>query len=113
MNDCLFCKIIAGEIPCKKAYEDESVLAFHDIAPRAPIHILFVPKTHMPDAAAINDDNAALVGHILACMAKVARELGVADCYKVVSNCGEGAGQTVKHLHFHLLAGGDMSNIVI
>ena len=105
MNDCLFCKIIAGDIPSKKVYEDELCFAFYDISPMAPMHFLVVPKLHLTSCAEITADNAAVVGHIFAVIAKLAKELGFADGYRVVTNCGELAGQTVKHLHFHVLSG--------
>ncbi|MBE6936601.1 MAG: histidine triad nucleotide-binding protein [Ruminococcaceae bacterium] len=104
--DCIFCKIIAGEIPSTKVYEDERVLAFRDIAPMAPTHILVIPKEHIPSFAYINEENAPLVAHILAVAAKIAREEGLEEGgYRIVSNCGDDAGQTVKHLHFHILGG--------
>ena len=105
MNDCLFCKIIAGDIPSKKVYEDELCYAFYDISPLAPTHFLVVPKLHLASAAEITPENAAVVGHIYAVIAKLARELGFAEGFRVVTNCGEAAGQTVHHLHFHVLAG--------
>ena len=105
MSDCLFCKIIAGEIPSKKVYEDEICFAFYDISPLAPIHFLVVPKQHLASAAEISPENEAVIGHIYSVIARLARELGYADGYRVVTNCGEAAGQTVRHLHFHVLAG--------
>ena len=105
MNDCLFCKIIAGEIPSKKVYEDELCFAFYDIAPLAPTHFLVVPKKHLASAAEIGEEDATLVGHIYAVIARLAKELGFAEGFRVVTNCGERAGQTVHHLHFHVLAG--------
>lgn len=102
--DCLFCKIAAGEIPCKKVYEDEQVLAFYDIEPKAPVHVLFIPKIHLAGVRDITPENAAVVGHILSVFPVVAAQLGVTD-YRVVSNNGAQAGQSVQHLHFHLLAG--------
>ncbi len=104
MNDCIFCKIIAGEIPSKKVYEDELCYAFYDIAPMAPKHFLVVPKEHLSAASEITEDNAAVVGHIFAVIAKLTKELDF-DGFRVVTNCGEIAGQTVKHLHFHVLGG--------
>lgn len=104
--DCLFCKIIKGEIPSKKVYEDEYCYAFEDIAPAAPVHILFVPKEHIESVAKISAENSALVGKIYEAISKVAKEKGLEeDGYRVVSNCGKNAGQTVFHLHFHLLGG--------
>ncbi|MEE1012696.1 MAG: histidine triad nucleotide-binding protein [Clostridia bacterium] len=104
--DCLFCKIIAGEIPSTKIYEDEQVYAFLDIDPQAPTHIILIPKEHIPSANALTDGNAAVVGHIFAVAAKLAKEQGFAEKgYRIVNNCGEDGGQTVGHLHFHLLAG--------
>lgn len=105
MNDCIFCKIIAGEIPSKKLYEDELCLAFYDIQPLAPQHFLVIPKEHLTGVNEINSDNAALVGHIFAVIAKLTAQLNFSDGYRVVTNCGEDAGQTVKHLHFHVLGG--------
>ena len=105
MDNCIFCKIIAGDIPSKKVYEDELCYAFYDINPLAPVHFLVVPKQHIGSAAEINEENAALVGHIYAVIAKLAKELGIAEGFRVVTNCGADAGQTVHHLHFHVLAG--------
>lgn len=105
MENCIFCKIIAGEIPSKKVYEDDLCLAFYDIQPLAPQHFLVVPKAHIAAANEITEENAALVGHIFAVIAKLTAQLGFADGFRVVTNCGEDAGQTVKHLHFHVLGG--------
>ena len=105
MSDCLFCKIIAGEIPSTKVYEDELVLAFRDIAPQAPTHILVIPKVHIGSVAEVTAENSAVVAHIFEVIAKVAEAQGLADGYRVVSNCGPDAGQTVPHLHFHILGG--------
>ncbi len=102
--DCLFCKIIAGEIPSKKVYEDDKIFAFYDIAPAAPTHFLVVPKAHIAGASAITAENADLVGYIYAKIAQITKEMGITS-YRVVTNCGEEAGQTVFHLHFHVLAG--------
>lgn len=104
--DCLFCKIIAGEIPSAKVYEDDLVYGFLDIDPQAPTHIILIPKAHIPSANELTEENAGVVGHIFAVAAKVAKEQGFADSgYRIVNNCGEDGGQTVGHLHFHLLAG--------
>ena len=105
MMDCLFCKIAAGEIPSTKVYEDEQILAFRDIAPQAPTHILVIPKCHIPSVAQIPAENAALVAHIFTVIPKIARQEGLDNGYRVVSNCGSDAGQTVAHLHFHILGG--------
>lgn len=105
MSDCLFCKIIAGEIPSTKVYEDDRVLAFRDIAPQAPTHILVIPKTHIPSVAAVTAENADLIAHIFTVIPTIARGEGLENGYRVVSNCGEDAGQTVPHLHFHILGG--------
>lgn len=105
MNDCIFCKIINGDIPSKKVYEDELCFAFYDIAPLAPTHFLVVPKQHIASAAEITEENASLVGHVYTVIAKLAAELGFAEGFRVVTNCGADAGQTVHHLHFHVLAG--------
>ena len=106
---CLFCRIIAGEIPSAKVYEDETVLAFRDIAPQAPTHILVIPKAHIPSAAAITPENSAVVAHIFEVIAEIARQEGLDDGFRVISNCGEHAGQTVQHLHFHILGGRKLS----
>ena len=108
MSDCLFCKIANGEIPSNKVYEDAVCLAFRDIDPQAPTHVLVIPKAHRASCAQVNEDNAALVGHMFTVIAKVAKEQGL-DSYRVVSNCGEQAGQSVPHLHFHVLGGRDMT----
>ena len=102
--DCLFCKMVAGEIPVNKVYEDEQVLAFHDIDPQAPVHFLVIPKQHLDSPAAITEENAVLVGHIFAVIAKLAGELGLESGYRVVTNCGADGGQRVQHLDFHVLA---------
>lgn len=110
MPDCLFCRIIAREIPSKKVYEDEQCYAFYDIDPQAPTHFLVVPKAHIQSAAAITAENEAVVGHIFTVIARLAGELGFAGRgYRVVSNIGEQGQQTVPHLHFHVLAGRDMT----
>lgn len=109
--DCLFCKIVAGEIPSSKVYEDDQILAFRDIAPAAPVHVLFIPKTHIAGVRDITADNAAVVAHIFATIPQVAKELGVTD-YRVVSNNGADAGQTVHHLHIHLLGGATLGGMV-
>ena len=109
MENCLFCKIIAGDIPSTKVYEDDSVLAFRDIAPQAPTHILVIPKTHIASVAEITAENSGVVAHIFAVIAKVAAQEGLEKGYRVVSNCGDHAGQTVHHLHFHILGGKQLS----
>ena len=106
MEDCLFCKIVAGDIPSTKVYEDDRVYAFNDIEPQAPIHIIIVPKMHISSSNELTDDNAEVIGHIFAVAAKIAKEKGFAEKgWRIVNNCGEDGGQTVGHIHFHLLAG--------
>ena len=105
MENCLFCKIVAGEIPSTKVYEDDKILAFRDISPMAPTHILVIPKCHVPSVAAITEENASVVAHIFAKIPQIAKEEGLENGYRVVSNCGDDAGQTVHHLHFHVLGG--------
>lgn len=107
--DCLFCKIIAGEIPSTKVYEDDKVLAFRDIAPKAPTHILVIPKTHIAGVDEITPENSAIVSHIFEMIAKIAKDEGLDGGYRVVSNIGEDGGQTVRHLHFHILGGKKLS----
>lgn len=109
MFDCLFCKIIAGSIPSNKVYEDELIFAFRDIAPQAPTHILVVPKEHIPDCNGITEENSAVVAHIFSVIPKIAAAEGLTGGYRVVSNCGADAGQTVQHLHFHILGGKTLS----
>ena len=103
--NCIFCKIIAGEIPSSKAYEDEYCYAFYDINPQAPTHILVIPKLHVPSMDGINAENSVYVAKIFEVIPKIAAEAGLANGYRVISNCGEDACQTVKHLHFHILGG--------
>lgn len=104
--DCLFCKIISGDIPSTKVYEDQKVYAFLDIEPQAPTHIIIVPKEHIPSANQIDDENCEVVGHIFKVAAILAKEQGFAENgYRIVNNCGKDGGQTVGHIHFHLLAG--------
>ena len=109
MEDCIFCKIIKGEIPSEKVYEDENVLAFRDIQPTAPIHILIIPKKHITNLMEIAPEDSALMGKIVEAMQKVAKQLGVDEKgFRIISNCGPDSGQEVMHLHFHLLAGRKM-----
>jgi len=103
--DCLFCKIIAGDIPSTKVYEDELVYAFRDIAPQAPTHILVIPKAHIDSVDGITAENSAVVAHIFQVIPQIAAAEGLSGGYRVVSNCGADAGQTVFHLHFHILGG--------
>ncbi len=109
MSDCLFCKIIAGDIPSTKVYEDETVYAFRDINPQAPTHILVIPKTHIASVSGICPDNSAVVAHIFEVIPAIAEAEGLTNGYRVVSNCGPDAGQTVHHLHFHILGGKELS----
>ena len=103
--DCLFCKIVNGDIPSSKVYEDELVFAFRDIEPQAPTHILIIPKAHIKSVAEITAENSGVVAHIFEVAAKIAKDEGLNDGYRIVTNCGDNAGQTVKHLHFHLMGG--------
>ena len=113
MNDCLFCKIIAGEIPSSKVFENESVFAFRDINPQAPVHILVVPKTHIACADDINAENAVCVSDCFQAITEIAAGEGLKDGYRVINNCGEAAGQTVRHLHFHLIGGRVLSEKIV
>lgn len=105
MSDCLFCKIVRGEIPSEKVYEDELVYVFKDIAPTAPVHLLVIPKEHISKLDEVDEKNSAVIAHIYEVIAKLSKDLDLSDGFRVVSNCGESAGQTVFHIHFHLLAG--------
>lgn len=106
MSDCLFCKIIAGEIPSSKVYEDEFVYAFNDISPEAPVHVLIVPKEHIASANDITEENADVLAKIFLVAKKIAKDMNISEGgYRIVNNCGDDGGQSVKHLHFHLLGG--------
>ena len=107
--DCIFFFFVKGEIPSTKIYEDETVLAFADIAPTAPIDYLIIPKEHIRSAAEITPENSAVIAHIFEVIAKLSKDLKLDDGFRVVNNCGDCAGQTVKHLHFHLLGGRDFT----
>lgn len=104
MADCLFCKIAEGSIPSNKLYEDERCLAFYDIDPQAPVHFLVIPKAHIDGADVLTEENAGIVAHIFTVIAKLAKELSLEKGYRVVTNVGEDGGQSVRHLHFHVLA---------
>lgn len=106
--DCLFCEIVKGNIPSSKVYEDEYVYAFRDINPQAPVHILAVPKVHIPSADAINAENSAYVSAIFEAIPKIAASEGLSGGYRIISNCGDDACQSVKHLHFHILGGAQL-----
>ena len=113
MNDCIFCKIVKGEIPSTKVYEDELIFAFRDINPAAPEHILIIPKEHICCANKLDETHKDLIGHIVLTATKLAKDLGFAENgYRILNNCGEDAGQTVFHLHFHLLAGDKFEHLV-
>ena len=107
--DCLFCKIIAGEIPSSKVYEDEWVYAFRDIAPQAPVHVLVIPKTHIASANDVTAENADILSHIFEAIPKIAALENLTGGYRIVSNVGADACQSVKHLHFHILGGKQLS----
>jgi histidine triad (HIT) family protein len=108
MNDCLFCKIVSGEIPTKKVYEDEHTYAFEDIDPKAPTHVLVVPKQHIRGLKEATAEQADLIGRCHLTAAQIARQRGIEDGYRTVLNVGPGAGQSVFHLHVHLLGGRDL-----
>lgn len=110
--DCIFCKIIAGEIPSKKVYEDEHCFAFYDINPQSDTHFLVVPKAHLASANEITAENAAVIAHIFTVIPKICKDLGLAS-YRIINNCGTGAGQTVLHLHFHVLSGGNLGERLV
>lgn len=113
MSDCLFCKIAAGEIPSTKVFENDAVLAFRDINPQAPVHILVIPKAHIASAAEITAENAGAVAECFKAIAEIAKQENLTDGFRVISNVGEAAGQTVKHLHFHILAGVQMGEKIL
>ena len=106
MENCIFCKIVNGEIPSNKIYEDDKVYAFRDISPEAPTHFLVIPKEHITSANEINEENSKIIAHIFVVINKIVRELGIDDTgYRIVNNCGKDGGQTVGHIHFHILGG--------
>jgi histidine triad (HIT) family protein len=107
--DCLFCRIVAGEIPSDRVHEDDDVIAFRDIAPRAPTHVLVIPRRHIPDAHALTESDGDLLAKLFTVVRQVADEEGLANGYRVVTNVGPESGQTVFHLHLHLLGGRPMA----
>ena len=111
--DCLFCKIVAGDIPSSKVYEDEYAYAFRDINPQAPVHILIVPKEHIPSVDGINSSNSAVVAKIFEAIPKIAAQEDLGGGYRVISNCGDNACQSVKHLHFHIVGGAQLSEQMV
>ncbi len=108
MEDCIFCKIAAGEIPSKKVYEDADMLAFYDINPMAKVHVLVIPKTHIENVDAVTEENAAVVARIFSKIGDIAASAGIQNGYRVISNCGPDAKQSVMHLHFHILGGQEL-----
>lgn len=114
MEDCIFCKIIKGEIPSEKVYEDDEVLAFKDIQPAAPIHVLIIPKKHITNLMEVSEEDSELMGKIVETIQKIAKQLGIAEKgFRIISNCGPDSGQEVMHLHFHLLAGRTMGPKIV
>lgn len=103
--DCIFCKIANGSIPSKKVYEDDKILAFYDLEPQAPVHVLVIPKEHICCADELNEENSKIVGYIFSKVPQIAKLLNLENGYRIVNNCKEDGGQTVFHLHFHLLGG--------
>lgn len=113
MENCLFCKIIAGDIPSSKVYEDEKVFAFRDINPQAPVHVLVVPKQHIDSANDVTEDNLDSVAACFRAIPAIAASEGLTEGYRVINNCGKAAGQTVMHLHFHLIGGRELSERIV
>ncbi|MBR1483430.1 MAG: histidine triad nucleotide-binding protein [Ruminococcus sp.] len=113
MNDCIFCKIIDGSIPSRKVYEDDKILAFYDLEPQAPVHVLVVPKLHIACADEITEDNVDYIAHIFAKIPAIAQSLGLENGYRIVNNCGEHGCQSVKHLHFHILGGTQLAGRMV
>jgi histidine triad (HIT) family protein len=108
-EDCLFCKIVAGTIPCNKVYEDDAILAFHDIAPAAPVHVLIIPKKHIDSMNEVTAEDLPLISDIHRVAIELAKQLGIAESgYRLINNCGPDSGQAVQHLHYHLLGGGKL-----
>ena len=113
MENCLFCKIVAGTIPSTKVYEDDSILAFRDINPQAPVHVLVIPKVHIQDTNGVTAENSAAVAHIFEVIPQIAKAEGLENGYRVVSNCGADGCQSVLHLHFHILGGKKLSEQMV
>jgi len=111
-EDCIFCKIVRGEIPCRKVYEDDELLAFHDINPVAPVHFMLVPKLHLASLMVAEESHAALLGRMLLLGAKLAQEQGLENGFRTVINTGKGGGQEVFHLHIHIIGGGNIPPMV-
>ena len=109
MKNCLFCKIVAGTIPSSKVYEDDKILAFKDINPQAPVHVLVIPKTHIASVDEISEENSGIIAYIFENIPQIAKIAGLKNGYRVISNCGPDACQTVPHLHFHILGGAQLS----
>lgn len=103
--DCIFCKIVKGEIPSNKAYEDENILAFHDIAPQAPVHVIVIPKAHIQSANEITAENSDVIAKIFEAIPKIAADCGLTNGYRIITNIGDDGCQSVKHIHFHILGG--------
>lgn len=112
-NDCIFCAIAAGEIPSTKVYEDENIYAFRDINPQAPVHVVIIPKCHIESADYINEENASLIADIFTVIPKIAAAENLKNGYRIINNCGEDGGQSVKHLHFHLLGGAKLTEKIV
>ena len=111
--DCIFCKIANGEIPSNKVYEDETVVAFHDIAPQTPVHVIVIPRQHIACAADITEENSAVIAHIFEVISKLAKELGLDNGFRIINNCGADGGQTVGHIHFHILGGKKLGEKIV
>lgn len=112
MSDCLFCRIARGEIPCRKVYEDDELMAFHDINPAAPVHILLIPKLHLASLAEAEESHAALLGRMMVRLPALAKEQGLHSGFRTVINTGPGGGQEVMHLHIHVIGGGNIPPMV-
>ena len=114
MEECIFCKIINGQVPSEKVYEDDEILAFKDIQPAAPIHVLIIPKKHIANLMEIQKEDSELMGRMVVVMQKIAKQLGIDEKgFRIISNCGPDSGQEVMHLHFHLLAGRTMGQKIV
>lgn len=114
MDNCIFCKIIAGEIPCKKVYEDEYCMAFYDINPQMPVHVVVAAKKHISSVLGFSEEDREFLGGIQLAIAKIARQLGLEENgFRVINNCGKDAHQSVPHIHYHILAGGDMGEGIV
>lgn len=110
---CVFCKLVDGTLPSKKVYEDDKILVFHDLQPQTPVHVLAIPKEHIENVNSINEENSNIIGYIFSKIPEIAKDLGLDNGYRIITNCGKGGGQSVFHLHFHIIGGEDLGENIV